>query len=155
MAYRISSKLEGDFAGDVRLAISSDTHIRSEGAATTALREKHPPPLPETKMVMTSGVSETSPLVVSEEEVRAVVRSFRKGSASGPDGLRPIHLLDMTSIEAGHDGESLLSHLTSFVNLVLSGGVPPPVRHIFFGASLTVLNKPDGGYSPHCCGLNT
>ena len=154
LAYRISSKLEeGDFTGVVRLVTSSDSHVRNESTATAALRAKHPPPHPETKMVISSSVSETSPLVVSEEEVRAVVRSFRKGSASGPDGLRPIHLLNMTSIAAGHDRESLLSHLTSFVNLVLSGGVPPPVRHIFFVASLTALNKPDGDIRPIAVGL--
>ena len=59
----------------------------------------------------------------------------------------------MTNAATGQDGESLLSRLTAFVNLVLAGKVPTSVRHIFFGASLTALNKPDGSIRPIAVGL--
>ena len=59
----------------------------------------------------------------------------------------------MTNTATGQDGESLLSHLTAFVNLVLAGKVPTSVRHIYSGASLTTLNKPDGSICPIAVGL--
>jgi len=43
--------------------------------------------------------------------------------------------------------------LTSFVNLVLRGGVPLPVRAHFFGARLFALSKPGGGLRPIAVGL--
>ena len=47
----------------------------------------------------------------------------------------------MISTIAGPEGENLLSSLTSLANLSLSGDIPSSVRPIFFGASLTILNK--------------
>ena len=74
-------------------------------------------------------------------DVLRAIRSF----PSGPDGLRPQHLLDLTSASAGQDGKALLGAVTSFTNLVLAGDTPIPARKIFWGASLIALNKKDGG----------
>ena len=76
------------------------------------------------------------------------IRSFPSGSAGAPDGLRPQHLVDLTSASAGQDGEELLGALTSLSNLVLAGDTPVPARKIFLGASLIALNKKDGGVRP-------
>ena len=62
-----------------------------------------------------------------------------------PDGLRPQHLVDMTSRSAGAGGELLLRALTTFTNFVLTGEVHVEIRPFLFGASLTALNKKDGG----------
>jgi len=43
--------------------------------------------------------------------------------------------------------------LVDFANIVLSGGVPKEVRHIFFGANLHALKKKDGGLRPVVVGL--
>ena len=59
-----------------------------------------------------------------------------------PDGLRPQHLVDMTSRSAGAGGELLLRALTNFV---LTGEIHVEIRPFLFGASLTALNKKDGG----------
>ena len=39
----------------------------------------------------------------------------------------------------------LISSLTSFVNFVFAGNVPPCAQPFFFGATLVGLNKKDGG----------
>ena len=87
-----------------------------------------------------------------EREVSQAIRSFPRGYAGGPDGLRPQHLVDMTSRSAGAGGELLLRALTTFTNFVLTGEVHVEIHPFLFGASLTALNKKDGGVWPIAVG---
>ena len=94
LAARVASKLEeGDFNGAIRLASSEDTIAELNDRTLTALKEKHPPPHPDSNIP-------TAP----------------------------------------------------FVNLVLEGKTPAPVRPFFFGASLVALDKKDGGVRPIATG---
>ena len=77
---------------------------------------------------------------------------FPKGSAGGPDGLLPQHLKDLISNSARFGGKKLLAAVTAFTNLMLSGNTPEQVRPLFFGATLTALNKKDGGVRPIAVG---
>jgi len=43
--------------------------------------------------------------------------------------------------------------LLDFANMLLLGGVPKEVRHVFFGASLHALRNKDGGLRPIVVGL--
>jgi len=83
--------------------------------------------------------------------VRRAALSFPAGSAGGPDGLRPQHLLDL--LLSNESGPELLSALTAFVNLVLAGGCPARVAPIFFGGCLLALDKKDGGVRPIAIGF--
>ena len=76
------------------------------------------------------------------------IKSFVPGSAGGPDGLRPQHLKDLISASAGDAGVRLLTRLTEFSNLCLTGHVPADLQPVFCGASLCALNKKDGGIRP-------
>ena len=67
---------------------------------------------------------------------------FPNGSAGGPDGSRPQHLKDRLDHQQG------LRALTSFINLILAGQTPEPVRPLFFGANLVALEKKGGGVRP-------
>ena len=69
-----------------------------------ALKAKHPPPPLDSSMPPPHTVNDCVPLEVSVPEVRAAIKSFRRGSARGLDGLRPQHLLDLTSGAAGNNG---------------------------------------------------
>ena len=80
------------------------------------------------------------------------IRSFSKGSAGGPDSLRPQHLVYLTSASAGRDGGALLCALTAFTIFILAGETPVEACMVFFGASLTALNKKDGGVRPIAVG---
>ena len=109
IAARISVKLEeGDFRGAVRLACSEDSVAEASTATIAALKSKHPaahlnttlPPPPEEEALKAA-------LVVSEREVTKALHSFPRGSAGGADGLRPQHLLDMTSMTAGAGGGAI------------------------------------------------
>ena len=84
--------------------------------------------------------------------VAKTILSFPNGSAGGPGGLRPQHLKDLTSASAERGGKELCRALATFVNLVLKGKTPPPVRSTFFGASLIALQKKGGGIRPIAVG---
>jgi len=72
--------------------------------------------------------------------VLSALHSFRPGSSAGPDGFRPRHIEDMFQVS----GTALLD----FINMVLSGGVPKVVRHVFFRANIYALRQKDGGLRP-------
>ena len=117
------------------------------------MRSKHPAAHPETTLPSPPDHDDLEGVLsVNECDIRQAIRSFPKGSAGGPDCLRPQHLLDLTSSTAGPGGVSLLRSLTAFTNLVLSGNTPVIVRPFLFGASLVALKKRDGGLRPIAVG---
>ena len=134
------------------MASSEYTIAELNDRTLTALKEKHPPPHPGSNIPTAPSEEDSTPIKVSIEEVSRAIRSFPCGSAGGPDGLRPQHLKDMTSTSAEGGGPLLLEALTAFVNLVLEGKTPAPVRPFFVGASLVVLDKKDGGVRPIAVG---
>ena len=147
LATRVSAKLEeGDFRGAVRLACSDDTLAPMNEATFEALQEKHPSPHPDSSIPPSAESSQQCTLIATEEEVIRAIHSFPKGSAGGPDGLRPQHLKDMLS--DGGSRQALLPALVSFVQLMLDGATPPSIRPFFFGANLTALHKKQGGIRP-------
>ena len=86
--------------------------------------------------------------------MRKAINSFKKGSAGGPDGLLPQHLIDMTGEVYGEDSEKLLDSLVTFMNtIVYPGKIPEGVCPSFFGANLMCLMKPDGGIRPIAMGM--
>ena len=91
-------------------------------------------------------------MTVSEGDLMQAIPSFPKSLAGGPDGLRPQHLQDMVGASAGARGAMLLQSPTTFTNLVLAGDIPVETRPFLFGASLTALNKKNGGVRPIAVG---
>jgi len=94
-------------------------------------------------------MAQGAPLQCIASDIVSALRPFKPGSGAGPDGLRPQHIQDMVQ----ESGTLFISSLVNFVNHVLSGGVPEPVRHVFFGANLHALRKKDGGLRPTAVGL--
>ena len=83
--------------------------------------------------------------VAQEEDIKKALASFRPGSASGPDGLRPGHLQTLISGKAIEAGVRLLASLTRFVNLMLRGEVPEFAQAIIYGVGMFALSKKDRG----------
>ena len=147
----MSCKLEdGDIHGAIRLAASDDTLAPFDEVTVEVLRSKHPsrvaldnlPPVPN---------SDTC-LLLQQYDIMSAIKSFRPGSAGGPDGLRPQHLKDLTNTSTGDAGQRLLCRLTEFTNLCLTGRVPAVIQPVFCGAALCALNKKEGGIRPIAVG---
>jgi hypothetical protein len=133
LARRVSIKLEeGDVMGAIRLASSEDSIVEEDNSTIAALVSKHPPPYPETVPVPPPDDDDiANTLVISEQFLHQVLRSFPSGSAGGPDGLHLQHLLDLRALLAGDGGVLLIQALARFVNLVLANGIPVHLRPYF------------------------
>ena len=149
-AKRVSSKLEGDVRGAVRIASSEDTLAELNEETLSALRAKHPPQPPGSCFPLAPAVNTSLPFIAEVEIVQAI-RSFPSNSAGGPDGLRPQHLVDLTSASAERGGRELFTALSSFIVHILEGNTPS-IQPIFFGANLIALNKKEGGIRPIAVG---
>src|SRR6218665_3585173 len=107
------------------------------------MQEKHPSDKWSSKLMDLPCVTHTVPYQASEKEVADAVRSFPAGSAGGPDGLRPQHLLD--SLNNQKSSAEFLEFLTGFINVLLRGECPKGMRKIMCGGSVFALSKKPRG----------
>ena len=90
------------------------------------LQEKHPSIHPDRQLLLApedddGGISP----IITREDVRVAIKSFRNGSGGGPDELLPQHLKDMTGTLLGDADINHLDTITDFLNKVfVSGQVP-------------------------------
>ena len=145
----MASVSEGDNKGAVRLAAGDDTFLPPTLENKTLLDAKHPP-APADKATPQS--NDCVQLQVSQSEVRRAVMSFNAGSAGGQTGLRPQHVKDALSPSANEAGNNLLSHLTDYTNLLLTGKIPAFIKPVVSSATLISLAKKCGGIRPIAIG---
>src|SRR6218665_141608 len=92
----VNAKMEED---NIRAAshifCSQDRPTEATFDSLAAIQERHPTNGWMTQMEDLPKVRQTVPFQVSAREVEKAIRSFPAGSASGPDRLRPQHLLDL------------------------------------------------------------
>jgi len=74
------------------------------------------------------------PCFFSIPQVLAALKSFAPGSAAGIDGRQPQHIKDTVQMSSP---EGLPAALANFLSMVLSGGVPLPIRAICLLQSYT------------------
>ena len=140
----VSSKLsDGDVTGAVRILSSDSKVLECSDNVISQLNAKHPDPrinavLPHAPDESTRSNS----ILVSSENIRKGIRSFKNGSSAGPDGLAPQHRKDLISETLGEVSQRLVEVLVKFTNeIVLRGNIPSAVSSSFFGASLIALSK--------------
>ena len=107
------------------------------------MRSKHPPSRTG-EGIRCRGLREvcsSMAVKVMEDSVLKAIRSFPKGSAPGPSGLRPQHLKD--ALAPGWADE-VVRELTKLVNKMAQGEIPSKAAEHVMGASLTALSKPGG-----------
>ena len=150
-ASAVRAKMEdGNISAAVRILCSEESLAVSNLDTLNKLKEKHPPASSSTCPIPLPGSVDTQPLQVTEQEVLKAVRSFPAGSAGGPDGFRPQHLLELVTCQ--ESASNFLPALTAFVNLLLRGVCPPEVQPVLFGGNLIVLEKKSGGIRPIAVG---
>ncbi len=85
---------------------------------------------------------------ISESTVLKCSKSFPKGSAPGPSGLRPSHLQEAVCYPSPDRANQLLSALIQFVNLLVAGRTPLSVTPHLCGATLLACPKKSSGHRP-------
>ena len=109
------------------------------------LQEKHPNYEKKLKMDFNSCPS----IKLDEVFVKKSIKSFCKGSAGGPDGMRVEFLKKWSK---GPTGELFLKTLVRFLDLIIQGKFCKKFAEYFSGATLIPLRKPDGGVRPIAVG---
>ena len=153
IARRVESKCaDGDIGGALRVLTSTETLAAPTEETLATLRMKHPLAPDDEVMPSPPTDSDSPSLTVTEDQVRRAILSMPTGSSGGLDGVRPLHLRQLTATESMEAGKRLLTALTSLCNLVLAGKVPQCARDGLFSASLCALRKKDGGIRPIAVG---
>ena len=149
MTAAVTSKIEdGNIKAAIRIICSEDKPALDNKDTFTKLTDKHPKAAHVKKSIP---APETLPaLQVTEAEVLKAIKSFPPGSAGGPDGLRPQHILDL--VQCTESGAQLLSSITAFTNILLDGKCHAAVVPILFGGNLIALEKKTGGIRPIAIG---
>ena len=78
---------------------------------------------------------------VKPDNVLKAVTSTQSGSATGLDGIRPLHLQELTNTKTAGSGRCLLAAVTKLVNLLLSGSYPKFARGSFYWPSMCALSE--------------
>jgi hypothetical protein len=148
--------------GDVARHVATAERLAMKGQLTKAMRRLRPSVLAEFSPDTLARLEELHPsgqrpipplpqpapetsFVVTHDTVLAALRSFVAGSAAGPSGLSPGHLLELCSLP----GSTLLPHLVRLVTELLHGG---HAGSFLFDARLLAFRKPSGGLRPIACG---
>ncbi|XP_055351591.1 uncharacterized protein LOC129597910 [Paramacrobiotus metropolitanus] len=149
---RVGQKIDdGSISGAMRIVMSTDAVLRPTPDVLAELREKHPesdPPL-----VVRSDPPPQEAARITREEVFAAVHSFPKGSAAGPDGLRPQHLADLVGAKLDAHSAPLCDALATVMSIAVDGNIPAEIRPAFFGGKLIALRKKEGGLRPIAIGM--
>ena len=95
-----------------------------------------------------------NPVANFAQQSLEAIKSFKNGSAGGPDGFMPQFLKDVTKEELGATANLVLDTLVDFYNLIVfAGKIPDEVCEIYYGANLMGLAKDDNGVRPIAIGF--
>ena len=109
LADAVSAKIEdGNLRAAIRILCSDDTPAVESMENLEKLITKHPSAPDDTR---SASPLLSNPLQMSSAEVLYSLKAFPAGSAGGPDGLRPQHLLDMVNCKS--TGSETLEALTN------------------------------------------
>ena len=112
------------------------------------MRDKHP----QATVPELIPPADAQPLKLASDQMQKSLRSFKKGSAPGPSGLRAEHLKASVKFGSPSGQDRVITSLVKFGNLLLAGGVPKSVAPFFYGARLHGAKKKDGGIRPIAVG---
>ena len=132
---------DGDVSDAIRLLHPEDKLVYDSDSIYQKLIDHHPQI--SSSKILFNDPRDTNAFQISEKDILPVLRSFPVGSSGSPDGLRPKHLLNLCNCKAS--GQSLLTAISSLINLLLEGKCHPDVILILFGGNLTALVKKSGG----------
>ena len=139
--------MEDNRLGPAAAALNSAGSAPASAATRQALELKHPQGTPPPAEAAPPALTPTASM--QPDEVLKALRSFPRGSAAGPSGLRPQHLLDGVR---ERDQRAALEALTDALNTLVAGRVPTALAPALAGASLFALNKDDGDVRPIAVG---
>ena len=96
LAAAVTAKVEdGNLKAAIKILCSDEKPATDTDATYAKLQERHPEP-PSDRGPAPDHTNVTA-IQVTEREVMMAIRTFPAGSAGGPDGIRPQHVLDLVT----------------------------------------------------------
>ena len=120
-------------------------------ATEEEMRAKHPAATPDHSSTF-QPTTTAAPMTFSQKDVFKAIKSFKKGSAPGPSGLRPEHIKCVVKSPSPSRADKALEAITKLINVMAAGKVPEEVAPYISGARLHAANKKDGGIRPIAVG---
>ena len=120
---------DGNLKGAIRLLCSEDNPAPNNESTLTQLQLRHPSAPHDRRDIPPPATF--IPLQFSENDVIYAIRPFLAGSACGPDGIRPQHIL----VKCKESGVGMLTSILSVINLLLDGRYHPAVIPFFWRKS--------------------
>ena len=137
---------EGQYTKALQALVSLG--LADESAATLReMQSKHPQSAPP--VIPTTDVA---PLSFAPSQVLEACTTFHKGTAAGPCGLRPEHLMIMLKASPANRVAKAETQLTRLVNKMAKGDVPAAVSPYLCGARLIAAKKTSGDLRPIAVG---
>ena len=135
---------EGQYSRAAKALVSRGID-QSSAEAKSEMRRKHPV---GNSTEIPDGQIPAPPIRISPSQVKKAIWSFKKGTAPGPDGMRPEHLKEALAAVSQNRASRFQSVLSPLVNFLASGGLPAEVAPYMGGANLFAGKKKDGGHHP-------
>ena len=112
------------------------------------MRQKHP----RASVPLLKPDPDSTLLHLQSSQIVKSIKTFKRGSAPGPSGLRAEHLKVAVGTNSPIMNEKSAALICRLCNLILSGGLPKAVAPYFCGARLHGAQKKDGGVRPIAVG---
>ena len=120
-------------------ALTSPPLLNNTGDVVAKLQAKHPRAAPARPALVALGLPALAAVPeLGVEDVARAIRSFSRGSAAGPSGLRGDH--QQEALASCH-GDELTVHLAEVVKLLVRGEALPDIAPHLAGAALHALPK--------------
>ena len=131
-------------------ALLSRGMAKDTAATVKKLKEKHPDSEEDPAAYVIR--SDTPQMKVTGKQVQDALQSFKHGTASGPDGLKPEHWRVAVGSVKEAKQQKALTTLTRLVNGMLEGKIPENESQYICGARLHAAVKKEGGIRPIAVG---
>ena len=139
---------DGQYSKATKALVSPGPLERDEHTEK-AMRDKHPLAQEAPDLSDLAAPSRAQVPEFDSALVKKMLKSFPRGTAPGPTGLRAQHLMD--AVRSAH-GDEAMEQLTCLSNLLARGDAPEFLKQYLAGASLMALPKPEGGVRPIAVG---
>ena len=118
----VNSKLaQNDVFSAVRLIASDDTLLEPCPEVLEVIRSKYSHAPSDLEPIASFNPEDS--IFFTSKAIQNALSAFRPSSSGGIDGLRPSHLIDLTSFATGESGVRLLSAVISLCNFIVSGNM--------------------------------
>jgi len=151
---KVIAKAENGNLGAAFKAMDAAALAPSCADTFSKLQALHPPGLGNGLIHDASFVRSISPdfMFVEPKLVQSCIYSFPKGTASGPDGLKVQHLLDVLRFCPAESDADPRKSIARLLSVLISGKAPLDLAPFLAGARLVPLQKKDNGIRPIAIG---